>query len=236
MPPCPRPRSAFFVALTLGFVGLAALGFGRTFFLPLAAGEFSRPARVVVHGALLFIWLLLLVGQAALAATGRMAWHRRLGWLGAGLVVPIFVTGLLVSAHAATAGAAGPHPHRHLAVLAGAMSSFTVFLVLAAAGFLARGSPQIHKRLLVVAPLPLLGAGVARIPWLSAYSDWVTTGLLGLVVVHDLVRLRRVHPATVVAGAAFLVDTWVGPSMKQTEAAVAVARGLMEVLGLLPPG
>jgi len=236
MPPRPPRRPWFFLALALLFMALAVLGFSRSFLVPLASGDFTRGTRVVVHGVLLFAWFSLLLAQAALAATRRMAWHRRLGWVGAALVVPIFLSGVHVSAVVAAPAGGGPIGAGQLSVLAGATFTFALFLVLATAAVLVRRAPQAHKRLLVFATLLLLGAAVARIPWLAAYAEWVDLGVLGLVIAHDLVRLRRLHLATLLAGGAFLFDAYAVPPLKRTPEAQALARQLLVAMDLVPPG
>ena len=48
--------------------------------------------RVVAHGILFSSWVVLFLVQAALAASGQMRLHRRLGLAAAGLAVSMLVT------------------------------------------------------------------------------------------------------------------------------------------------
>ncbi|WP_324808397.1 hypothetical protein SH584_02835 [Sphingomonas sp. LY29] len=58
---------------------VVALGFGYTYGLPIARGNFSAPWFVHLHGAASLAWVLLFIGQAALVKWRRTPLHRRLG-------------------------------------------------------------------------------------------------------------------------------------------------------------
>ena len=72
---------------TIAMAVVVFAGFARTFYLkPLfpEAQEFAAPESVFyVHGAVFTAWMLLLVLQALLISTRRVAMHRSLGWFAA---------------------------------------------------------------------------------------------------------------------------------------------------------
>jgi hypothetical protein len=81
----PRARvqtKRVFVPLALLAVVIAAIGFWPTYFGPLLKGTLHTQLVIHVHAAVFVTWLGLFIAQAALAATGRVALHMRLGpWL-----------------------------------------------------------------------------------------------------------------------------------------------------------
>lgn len=86
-----------FVPLALLATLLAAIGFWPTYFGPLLAGTVDKPAIIHVHAAVFVTWLGLVITQATLAASGRVALHVRLGpWL-FGFGVLVIATGLTVA-------------------------------------------------------------------------------------------------------------------------------------------
>ncbi len=101
-----RPRSAqftgrwFFVGVATLFILMALAGFVPTSIAKLGAVHAGQrpplPPVLHVHAAMMGAWLLLLLGQAVLATTGRRVWHRRLGYAGAVLLPAIIVTGVLL--------------------------------------------------------------------------------------------------------------------------------------------
>src|SRR5688572_18607700 len=54
------------------------------------------PAELHVHAALMGTWLLLLLAQSTLIASGRRVWHRTLGLFGAVLLPAIVISGVLL--------------------------------------------------------------------------------------------------------------------------------------------
>jgi hypothetical protein len=227
-----RPR--FFLLLAMLFAALVLAGFSRTFFIPLAAGTFSRPAVVVVHGLLFFAWVAILVTQVSFVAAGRLRWHQRLGIAGAALILPMVAACVVTSGHSALRDLAGGPGA--LSIFAGACLGMALFLGLATAGLaLRRRSPEGHKRLMLLATLTLLGAAVGRIPVVDAYTSWILTGLLALLGGYDLLITRRLHPAAALGGLAVLADIWGTTLLTHTGPCQQLTRHVLVLVGALPP-
>jgi hypothetical protein len=183
------------------------------------------PLVLHIHAVLMGSFLLLLLGQTVLVATGRRAWHMQLGVAAIVLTPAIVITGFILVPtiyHAAwnAAQSAPPAARQHLQ---GAIPILDdIFLLQLRSGILfsifmwialrARNRDAgLHKRLIFLAVASVLGAGVIRIDWLpttfphKAYSmDFFTLLSVAPMFIWDLVRNRGVHRAWLV-WAAFYV-------------------------------
>jgi hypothetical protein len=204
----PRTRRSptvrfFFVALSVVFVGVATLGFGPNQ-LDHIAGKLAISAVGQSHGVLMVTWLLTFATQAVFAAKGRLDLHRRLGAFGIGLGVAVWLSlvGLtireLINPHVPLEKRIDNSLPQLYVVL--------VFLPLFVMAVRLRTNPPWHKRFLAIATIALLQAAVDRFRWLPdmATGYWpqvvVLDVLLTLLVIFDLISLRRIHPATIVGG------------------------------------
>jgi hypothetical protein len=178
------------------------------------------PLVLHVHAALMGSWLLLLLTQTTLMATGRRALHMQLGVAAVVLAPAIVVTGLILvptmyhaawaAAHVADAtlpaGAVPPTMAFSTNILMNQLRVGLLFPLVVGMGLLARRSDAgLHKRLMILATVLPLGAAVSRIGWLpsSLPGNGLTIDLLPLLVVAplfawDLYRLRHVHRAYVI--------------------------------------
>ena len=95
-----QKRLSFF--LIIAIVGLLAvvIGFGKTFFVPLATNSFSAPPLIHIHGGFAFAWILLFLTQTSLIHFHKYRIHQTLGFLGffiaAGLMITMFPVGVYV--------------------------------------------------------------------------------------------------------------------------------------------
>src|SRR4051812_45952780 len=85
----------FFVVMGVVFVAITALGFVPQL-LYIHAQKIQLHWFTHVHGAVMTTWLALFLGQAVLAATGRLKYHRMLGIFSAGWAVIVWVTSIVV--------------------------------------------------------------------------------------------------------------------------------------------
>lgn len=175
------------------------------------------PLILHVHAVLMGSWLVLLLTQTTLMATGRRALHMQLGVAGMVLAPAMVIAGLILiptmyhanwaAAHAANP-ALGPSavPPKMAFATNIALNQIRVgllFPIVVAIGLLARRRDAgLHKRMMILATVLPLGAAISRIDWLptTAPHSGLTIDLLPMLTVApmflwDLYRLRRVHRA-----------------------------------------
>jgi hypothetical protein len=191
----------FFGGMAMLLCLVVFTGFFRTFF---GAGFLHAPLPnpvLRVHGIVFTAWMLLLVTQAALVSTRRLAWHRTLGIVAFGL--PPLMIGLGVVAAVDALGrkvSIGPlDPATSLAL---PLVNITAFAIVIAAAWMARRRPDAHKRLVVLATISLSTAALGRIPWAQVDLSPAAGPVIGLaalillLVAYDVLSLRRVHRST----------------------------------------
>lgn len=187
----------------LGAALLMALVIVAGFSLQFAMGRssLSSPWLVHAHGLVFMGWLGLYVAQNVSAATGRMALHRRLGWIAPGWIVAMLVLGFAVTFAMVRRGQV-PFFFRPLQFLVFDPVALLTFAGLAAAAIALRRRTDWHRRLHFCGMALLLGPGFGRLlpmPLLAPYA-WEATFAATMLfpiagVIADLRRSGRVHPA-----------------------------------------
>lgn len=219
----PRAHSIdrwIFVAMAAWFIAIVLAGFVPSSIAKVAAVQAGErppfPLVLHMHAVLMGSFLLLLLAQTTLVATGRCGLHRRLG-LAAMVIAPaLVVVGLVLvpttyhgvwgAAQAAPAEARGQLQQlllrldniMLLQLRIGIL--FPLFLLI---GLKARGrNAGMHKRMMILATAMALPAGIDRIPWLPATlpqsplsPDLYTLLAVSPMFAWDVIRNRRVHEA-----------------------------------------
>ena len=177
------------------------------------------PPVMHVHAALMGSWLMLLLTQTTLMATGNAKYHKKLGIASFLLAPAIILTGLVLVptmyGQVWDATAAAPPEMREklrggLAVRTDIMLlQFRAGLLFATCVVLALRARRVdsgfHKRMIILATLVPLPASIDRITWLPhtmpvspLSADLYTLLWLSPMFVWDLFRLGRVHRAYIV--------------------------------------
>ena len=138
------------------------VGFSRSYYLKEIYGTPTLPTLFHVHGLLFTSWMALLVVQTGLVATRRTPVHRRLGVAGGVLAFAMTVAAMAMTVDLARRSAGAPNDIG-LAFTIVPFFTVIVFPVLVGIALLYRRQPEIHKRLILIATLELVTAGVARI-------------------------------------------------------------------------
>lgn len=196
----PAHRSKlFYPAAAIVGCAIIFLGFARTYYLKEFFGTPALPTLLHLHGIVMTAWMLLLVVQATLVSVRRTDIHRRLGVLGGVLAVAIVAIGVTVGIRSARLGHA-PTGIPALSFLAIPLGDMFVFATMVAAAMYYRRRPELHKRLMLIATVAVLPAGIARWPLGAvAHNPIVFFGLADLLfigcVIYDCIKTRRLSPA-----------------------------------------
>jgi hypothetical protein len=172
-----------------------------------------------MHAVLMGSFLLLLLTQSWLMATGRTEQHKKLGIAGMVLAPALVIVGFVLAPtmyHMLWAGAqaapAGKKEEMQFAlgiwenILLLQIRIGILFAVFVAIAVKARGgNAGMHKRMMFLATVMALPAGIDRIPWLPSTMpaspvgpDLWTLVAIAPMFLWDVTRNRSVHPAYVI--------------------------------------
>lgn len=219
-------RSRFFVSMSCACLLIALLGFARSFFLrPLFDAGPDMPLEYV-HGSVMTAWLVFFFVQTILVATHRTAIHRRIGVVGAVVGVAVLVVGTLLTIEIpgwlTTQGidfSVEENIQRWSRIVWGDFGNMTAFGAFFGFAIFLRHRVEMHKRLMLLASISILGPAFARaygLLGIDAISGRMFSwfGLLTLIlalVIYDLTRDSRIHIVTLIGGPLFLIDRYVFP-------------------------
>jgi hypothetical protein len=162
---------------------------------------------LLLHGSALAAWYVLLLVQAFLIASRRVTVHRTLGFAGIGVAAAVLVSSIVTLAYSVDRlGAIGAPPEAVQGIVVGDTAALMIFAVFVALAVLWRGRPAVHKRLMLLASIPITGPAFSTARPLGAALNELLPGVpvtaifflsCGVaLIVRDLVVDRRVHPAT----------------------------------------
>ncbi|HEY4214048.1 MAG TPA: hypothetical protein VGM84_21415 [Steroidobacteraceae bacterium] len=208
----------FFQGLSLALLAVVLLGFARTFY---ARPLFAVPQIswfLYLHGSVLTAWFALLFIQSTLVASHRTDLHRRLGVMGAFLAIAVLAVSLI---------AVSGYP-RHVkagllaidtvfdiqtatTILWTDFAALTLFTGLVSTALILRRRREVHRRLMALASIAIIGPAAARTAELPGRMlHMAGPNVLGFAVqmlifvvlpltliVLDLRTRGRLHPATV---------------------------------------
>jgi hypothetical protein len=210
---------AFYTSMAIVLAAAVFLGFAPTFFLrgylPLPPGANSLSSLIVIHGLLNTLWFALFLVQTLLVARARTDIHRRLGMSGAALAIAIVLVGTLTTIKGLRDSPVTPQFDGRVFFLGATLPSFVLFGALVAAAIVFRRRPETHKRLMLLATIKLMSAGLDRIfsfnfagpvPDFLVHTQMATDIFIIAAVLYDLRTRGRLHPALVWGGAAIVLQ------------------------------
>jgi hypothetical protein len=202
-----RRARRFYVGMAIAIALTVFAGFSRTYFLKAYYGTPELSTLLHIHGVVFTTWVLFLVAQTSLVATGRTYIHRRMGVAGAVLALLVFVMGSLTAILRVKGGSAPIPGVSGLSFLAIPLFDMAMFAGLVGSALYFRRRLETHKRLMLLGTIALLAAPIARFhlggpPTFFGLSDLFIVVMVG----YDLLTLRKVHPATLWGGLALVVS------------------------------
>lgn len=225
-----RAESRFYTGMALAAICTAIVGF-----VPALVDHTSREApltfAVAVHGLITASWLVLFLVQSLLVGKGRIAVHRRLGYVGALLAVCLVVSGFATTIAMGRRGF-DLSGDLHIAndpsfTMIFQLSDLIVFSLLVAAGIAYRRRPAVHKRLMLLATVgTLMPAALTHIighfQFLHEIKAPVVLIPLAMFLfagaVHDRMSRGRIHPVSLwVALAMFIWSNFLGSVIGPSE-------------------
>lgn len=155
-----------YIILALLMIGITIVGFWENYFGPLMYGTLDAHWAIHLHAAIFTIWLLIFLGQAIFAYLKKIDTHQSTGtYIGISWGVLLLIIGLFITFAVILPGIGRDHhvdsyAYPSLLGSLGDIITFGIFFVFAVKY---RRTPDIHKRLMVLATVALLGAPVARL-------------------------------------------------------------------------
>lgn len=199
----------FFVAMGGLFVVINALGFVPQLMF-IRAQKIPLHWFTHVHGAVMTGWLVLYLVQAILGARGRFKYHQQLGIIAAAWGLVVWIT-LGIVTFSALVRDNPPEQSMQFATLALSLAAIVLFGLFFTWGIRARKNAAIHKRMILLAMLPLMSAGIDRMEFLPALESAYFVRLIYLdlllipLVVYDCFTQQRIHRITVIGAACLFV-------------------------------
>jgi len=235
----------FYVWMASAFILIAFGGFIPTYWAKLANGTFPGNPITHIHGAFFFTWTLFYFAQTSLVASGRVANHRNWGLVGISLASVMCCTVVLAEINSIKVAEhinMGDQARRFLIVSFSALVTFATFFTLAIVN---NRRSEVHKRLMILAMIPLMQAAVARIfktlvapdavgpppVFVSVPPGFIVDLLVVVAMLYDWRTRGRPHPVYV-AGlpALVLIQVLVVP-ISTTSVWMSVARGIEGLAG-----
>lgn len=217
----PRAHSIdrwIFVGMAAWFIAIVLVGFVPDSIMKVAmvkaGGRPPFPIVMHMHAVLMGSFLLLLLAQTWMVATGKCALHKQVGIVAFVLVPAIVVVGLILAPtiyHQVWGGAHFGPPQARAALGPVVPMLENILLLQISAGLLfatfigialsARSTNSgLHKRMMILATAMPLGASIDRMWWLPTGGTPLVTDLYILLAISpmfvwDVLRNRRVHEA-----------------------------------------
>jgi len=225
-----QPDDRFFLNAAFAMTVVIVAGFSVQ--LAMGRSSFSSPPLVHAHAIVFMGWVAIYLTQNILATTGRVALHRRLGWLAAAWMIPMMVLGCAVTV-AIVRRAGVPFFFKPLQFLIFDPVTLLTFAGLTVSAILLRRQTDWHRRLHFCGMTLLLGPGFGRLLPGPLLMPWAWEAILAVCLlfpvagmIADLRRSGRVHPAWLWGVAAIAGSVVVTEALTYSPAGTAIYRAV----------
>ncbi len=245
-------ENLFFLIYSFLPLAIVLIGFAPSLFLRVAFETPPIPLYLHLHGAILTGWFVILVVQAWLIRTRNPALHRKIGPFAAGYGFLVVGGGLMATFNAvsrdmglgvtfdldmAEIDPALGSGISYLTFISGVVwaniVSVSTFAILLCSAIIWRKRTDIHKRLILIATISILGPALARISRLEIlggeqgpFIPLALLSLLAIIVVYDIFTLRKIHPASLLAIALAIALSLIGTMVAGSEFGLEFVRNL----------
>jgi hypothetical protein len=228
----------FYVWMAASFVLIAFLGFIPTYWSKVSTGTFTGAPILHIHGMLFFTWTLFFLVQTTLVASGRSLNHRNWGMAGISLATAMGCTVILAAINSMKVAETinlGDAARRFSVV---SLSALVLFTTLFAVAIINIRRAEVHKRLMILAMIPLMQAATARI-FLTFFAPPGAVGpppvfvsvppgllvdlLIVAAVVYDWRTRGRPHPVYLIGGPIVMAVQLLCVPLSATPAWMAIA-------------
>ena len=189
----------FFLRSAIVMAAIIAAGFSLQ--LGMGRSTFASPVRVHIHAILFMGWVAIYLTQNVLVAMDRVDLHRRLGWIAAVWMIPMVISGFVVTAIMVRNGTV-PFFFRPLQFLVFDPMTVSGFAGLTVSAILLRRRTDWHRRLHFCGMALLLAPGVGRLLPMPFIQPWAWEATFAVTLLFplagiwaDLRRSGRAHPA-----------------------------------------
>ena len=239
-------RNTFYVWMAGVFVLIAFGGFIPTYWAKLLTGSFPGAPIHHIHATLFFTWTVFFFVQTALVATGRIGDHRAWGLAGISLATAMAFTVVLAAIHSIKIAETinmGDQARRFSIV---SLSALVVFATLFTLAIIKSRRSEVHKRLMLLAMIPLMHAAMARV-FLTFFAPPGTVGpppvfvsvppglfvdlLIVAAVIYDWRTRGRPHPVYLIGGSAILAVQILCVPLSATAAWLSIATHVEALAG-----
>lgn len=217
-----RPSFHFWITVVMALFVFG--GFATTYWIPVARGAIPFPPIVHLHGVVFSLWMVMLVVQSLLVNVRNVPLHRSLGTFGIALATAMIVLSFQITVMFGHFALADPMPDYYILMYLGiaAVLSFATQFTLAMRN---TRRPEYHRRLILLATLPILPPGINRLymaiwqldraPILATYLTMDAMALA--ILMHDLTSMKKVSRATWIGGSLLLAQQIIHPLVIGTE-------------------
>lgn len=228
----------FYGGFALAILLTVFVGFSRSFYLKPAFPGYPAPPEPIfmVHGFFFSAWILLLLVQTTLIATGNLRLHRTLGGLGAALVAAIVPLGIyagLIAAHRPGGFVGVPIPPLQFLIVP--LASIVLFAGFVVFAIVRRRDTQTHKRSMLLGTLQMATPAIARWPGLAPFGPLAFFGITDLfliaMAIFDFRSRGRLHPVTLWGGILTIVAQPAQLMLSGTDGWLGFARWATALLG-----